>query len=129
MELPPRAVGCPTTIDGSRSRLPWLIGPGTKVLVTGVPRPCPTKVPRRMETWKQSPVLQFAVSGLLATIAIGLIAVAVISRAGRTEAIRDAKQATRLAGEGIIAPAVTPGVTQGDPAALQRLDRLGAATG
>ncbi|HEX5926157.1 MAG TPA: ATP-binding protein [Baekduia sp.] len=77
-----------------------------------------------MGAWKRSPVLQFAVSGLLATIAIGLIAVAVISRAGRTEAIRQAKQVTRLAGGGIIAPAVTPGVIRGDPAALQRLDRL-----
>ena len=52
--------------------------------------------------------MQFALAGLLATIAIGLIAVAVISRAGRREAIRDAKQVTALAGEGIVAPEVTP---------------------
>jgi signal transduction histidine kinase len=77
-----------------------------------------------MRTWRSSPVLQFAVSGLLATITIGLIAVAVSRQAGTNEAIRDAKQITRLAGEGIVAPAVTPGVAHGDPAALRRLDRL-----
>ena len=44
--------------------------------------------------------MQFALAGLLATIAIGLIAVAVISRAGRREAIRDAKQVTRAGRRG-----------------------------
>jgi signal transduction histidine kinase len=67
-------------------------------------------------------VLQFAVSGLLATITIGLIGVAVIRHIGTQEAIRDAKQVTRLAGEGIVAPVVSPSAVRGDPAALRRVD-------
>ena len=43
------------------------------------------------------PVLQFAVSGLLATLVIGLIGVAVLRHIGTREAVRDAKQVTRLA--------------------------------
>jgi signal transduction histidine kinase len=67
-------------------------------------------------------VLQFAASGLLATIAIGLIGVAVIRQIGTREAIRDAKQVTRLAGEGIVAPLMSSAAVRGDPAALRRVD-------
>jgi two-component system, NarL family, sensor kinase len=73
---------------------------------------------------RRSAVLQFAVSGLLATVLIGLGAVAVIQRTGTREAIRDAKRVTRLAGEGIVEPNLTPGVLAADPPALARLDRL-----
>jgi signal transduction histidine kinase len=69
-------------------------------------------------------VLQFAMSGLVATAAIGLVAVAAIRHVGRGQAIRDAKQVTRLAGEGIVEPYVTPGVLAGDPRALRRLDAV-----
>lgn len=72
----------------------------------------------------RSPVVQFALSGLLATLVIGLAAVAVLRRIGTAEAIRSAKQVTRLAGEGIVAPNLTPGVLAGDPAALRALDRV-----
>src|SRR5947208_3614682 len=72
----------------------------------------------------RAPVVQFALSGLLATLLIGLVAVAVLRRIGNAEAIRSAKQVTRLAGEGIVAPNLTPGVLAGDPAALRRLDRV-----
>src|SRR3954447_25908541 len=75
-----------------------------------------------MGTLKASPVAQFAVAGLLATVVIGLIGVAVISHIAPGEAIRDAKQVTRLAGEGIAAPVVSPAAVRGDPAALRRLD-------
>jgi two-component system, NarL family, sensor kinase len=71
-----------------------------------------------------SAVLQFAISGLLATLVIGLIAVAASRRAGTQEAIRDAKQVTRLAGEGIIEPNVGRAVLAGDEAALARLHDL-----
>jgi two-component system, NarL family, sensor kinase len=67
-------------------------------------------------------VLQFAVSGLLATIAIGLIGVLVIRHIGTQEAIRDAKQVTRLAGKGIVAPLMSGAAVRGDRAALQRVD-------
>src|ERR1700759_1183910 len=72
----------------------------------------------------RAPVVQFALSGLVATVVIGLVAVAVLRRIGNTEAIRSAKQVTRLAGEGIVEPNLTPGVLAGDPAALRALDRV-----
>src|SRR4051795_11278749 len=75
-----------------------------------------------MGTLKASPVAQFAVAGLLATVVIGLIGVAVIRHIGTREAIRDAKQVTRLAGEGIVAPVVSPAAVRGDRAALRRVD-------
>src|SRR4051795_9129360 len=75
-----------------------------------------------MGTLKASPVAQFAVAGLLATVVIGLIGVAVIRHIGTREAIRDAKQVTRLAGEGIVAPVMSPAAVRGDRAALRRVD-------
>lgn len=67
---------------------------------------------------------QFALSGLVATFAIGLIAVAVSRHIGTREAIRDAKQVTRLAGVGIVEPNVDEAVVRGDPRALRRLDAV-----
>jgi two-component system NarL family sensor kinase len=72
----------------------------------------------------RSPVLHFAISGLVATVIIGLVAVAVLRRIGTNEAIRDAKQVARLAGEGIVQPSLTRGVLDGDPGALRALDRV-----
>jgi signal transduction histidine kinase len=77
----------------------------------------------RVMRLRRSPVLQFAASGLLATVLIGLIAVAILRQVGTHEAIRDAKQVTRLAGEGIVAPMISSAVLRGDPRALSRLDR------
>jgi two-component system, NarL family, sensor kinase len=72
----------------------------------------------------RSPLVQFAVSGLLATALIGLLAVVLIQRTGTREAINDAKQVARLAGQGIVEPNLTPGVLAGDAAAVARLDRV-----
>jgi two-component system NarL family sensor kinase len=72
---------------------------------------------------RRSAVVQFAVSGLLATLVIGLLAVAVIRRTGTNEAVNDAKRVARLAGPGIVEPNLTPGVLSGDRRALARLDR------
>jgi two-component system NarL family sensor kinase len=71
-----------------------------------------------------SPVTQFAISGLLAMVLIGAIAVAITRQAGTQQSIGDAKDVTRLAGEGIVMPEITGGVVAGDPAALRRLDRI-----
>lgn len=73
---------------------------------------------------RRSAVLQFAVSGLLATLLIGLGTVAVTRRTGTNEAIRDAEQVTRLAGQGIVEPNITPDVVAGEPRALARLNRV-----
>ena len=52
---------------------------------------------------------------------VGVLAVRHISR---NEALRDAKQVTELAGNAVVAPAIEPGVLDGDPAALAKLDRV-----
>jgi two-component system NarL family sensor kinase len=68
--------------------------------------------------------VQFAASGLAATVVIGLLTVLASRQIGTDEAIRDAKQLSRLAGEGIVEPVLDRGVVDGDPASLKRLDRL-----
>jgi len=72
----------------------------------------------------RSGVVSFVVSGLVVTIAVALIGVAVIQRTGRTEAIRDAKELSTFAGQGIVAPVLNDAVLRGQPAALARLDSV-----
>ena len=55
-------------------------------------------------------VAQFAVTGTAAVAVLGLVGVQILQRTGRSEAIRDAKHVTRLAGQGIVAPQLTAGV-------------------
>jgi signal transduction histidine kinase len=69
-------------------------------------------------------VIQFAVTGTLALLLLGFLAVTLLRNTGRNEAIRDARQTTRLAGEGVVAPAITPSLERGDPRAIARMDRL-----
>jgi signal transduction histidine kinase len=69
-------------------------------------------------------VLQFALSGLLAVAALGFVAVRLLQDTGRREAIRDAKEVTRLAGEGIVAPGIGAGLLQGRHDAIARLDTI-----
>jgi signal transduction histidine kinase len=69
-------------------------------------------------------VLQFALSGLLAVLVLGFVAVQVLRHTGRNEAIRNAKEVTQLAGRGIVEPAITPGVLAGRRADLARVDRV-----
>ncbi|HET8756317.1 MAG TPA: sensor histidine kinase [Solirubrobacteraceae bacterium] len=77
-----------------------------------------------MGPWSRSPVVQFAASGLAATILIALVTLAAARQIGTDEAIRDAKQLSRFAGEGIVEPALDRSVVAGDPQALARLDRI-----
>ena len=72
----------------------------------------------------RSGVVSFVVSGIVVTIGVALIGVAVIQRTGRSEAIRDAKELSSFAGEGIVAPVLSDAVLQGQPAAIARLDRV-----
>lgn len=69
-------------------------------------------------------VTQFALAGLVAIVAVGLIGVEVLRQAGTREAERDAKQVTRLAGEGIVGPLLTPSLLAGDRRSIARLDRV-----
>src|SRR4051812_21750552 len=67
---------------------------------------------------------QFALSGLIAVALLGIVAVEVMRRQGTDEAIRDAKQVTKLAGDGIVAPNVTKGLLRGDAREIRRMDRM-----
>jgi two-component system NarL family sensor kinase len=78
----------------------------------------------RLRLTLRSPVAQFALSGLLAMLVVGAVAVAVSRQVGRDEAIRDAKQAARLAGTGIVEPYITRPLLAGDRAAQRRLDAV-----
>src|SRR5206468_1091674 len=69
-------------------------------------------------------VIQFAVTGTLALLLLGFLAVTLLRNTGKSEAIRDARQTTRLAGEGVVAPAITPALERGDPRAIAAMDRL-----
>lgn len=72
----------------------------------------------------REPSVQFTLAGLLAIIVVGGVAAYLIGRAGNAEAIRDAKRVTSLTGQGIVEPAITPGLLRGDPAAVDHLDDL-----
>jgi signal transduction histidine kinase len=68
-------------------------------------------------------VAKFALAGLAAVVLLGLLSAAVLRSYTRGEAIRQAKELTRLAGRGIAQPALTPGLYRGERAALARVDR------
>src|SRR6476619_4228116 len=55
---------------------------------------------------------------------VGLISVLVLRHVGTNEALSQARDITRLVGNGIGEPNITPGVVRGDPRALARFDRL-----
>ena len=57
-------------------------------------------------------------------IVIGAVGFVIVRRSATSGAIRQAKDLTQLAGRGIAAPLITPGVLRGDPAELARLDRV-----
>jgi two-component system, NarL family, sensor kinase len=69
-------------------------------------------------------VVQFAVTGTLALLLLGFLAVTLLRNTGKSEAIRDARQTTRIAGEGVVAPAIAPALERGDPRAIRAMDRL-----
>jgi signal transduction histidine kinase len=69
-------------------------------------------------------VAQFAAAGLVALVLVGFAGVAVLVREGNSEAVGDAKELTRLAGQGIVQPNLYDGVSVGAPAALARVDRV-----
>lgn len=67
--------------------------------------------------------VRFALTGLAAVIVIGALAFVVVRHSATSAAVRQAKELSELAGHGIAAPLITPGVLRGDAAALRRLDR------
>ena len=71
----------------------------------------------------RSAVWQFALSGLIGVLVIGLIAIFAFRAIARQQALDDAKDLTRLTASAIIEPALTPELEAGDPQALARFDR------
>jgi two-component system NarL family sensor kinase len=69
-------------------------------------------------------VLRYIASGLVAVVAISVLGVWLFSRAGEAEAIRDAKDQTRIAAEGSVEPVLTDGLVRGDPKAIEAVDRV-----
>ncbi len=67
---------------------------------------------------------RFALSGLVAVVAIGAIGFVIVRDSATSGAIRQAVSLSELAGRGIVEPQVTPGVLRGDPTALSRLDQV-----
>ena len=72
----------------------------------------------------RSPLAQFAISGLLAACAIAVVGMKLGQHIGTQSAIGHAKQATRLAGEGLVAPRIQAGLATGDPQAIASLDAI-----
>jgi two-component system, NarL family, sensor kinase len=68
-------------------------------------------------------VAKFAIAALAAVMIFGLGGVVVLRHAATEEALRDAREFARVAGNGIAAPHITPAVLRSDPDALARLDR------
>jgi two-component system, NarL family, sensor kinase len=73
---------------------------------------------------ERAAIAQFVLSGIAAVAVIVVLGLVAFGRTGTHEAIWNAEEATRLAGEGIVAPNVGPGVLRGDRAAIARLDRV-----
>jgi two-component system NarL family sensor kinase len=69
-------------------------------------------------------VVRYIASGLVAVLAISVLGVWLFSRAGEDEAIRDAKDQTRIAAEGSVEPVLTDALLRGDPKALAAVDRV-----
>src|SRR3954468_12589746 len=67
---------------------------------------------------------QFIVSGLVAVLLLGLAAVAIMRKSGTDEAIREAKQITRLAGDGVVAPRIDPGLLTGRTESMRKMDEI-----
>lgn len=66
-------------------------------------------------------VAQFALASLAAVVLLGVLSAAVLRNRTRDEAIRESKNLTRLAGQGIAEPALERGLYTGDPEALARI--------
>jgi signal transduction histidine kinase len=70
------------------------------------------------------PLARFALAGLIAVIVVGAIAVFLQRTAARDDAIKDATTLSKLAGNGIVAPAATQHLLDGDPRSIAEMDQL-----
>jgi signal transduction histidine kinase len=77
---------------------------------------------RGRETSIAGAVARFAVTGLAGLGLLTFVAIQLLSSRGTTEAIRDAKALTQVAGRGIAAPYLTPQLLADQPAAVRAID-------
>jgi two-component system, NarL family, sensor kinase len=70
------------------------------------------------------PVLQFALSGLLALLLVGVGAFFVLRNEADSQSVQDARRLTRVIATSAIEPALTNGLVHGAPDAVARMDRL-----
>jgi len=68
--------------------------------------------------------VQFALSGLLAMLVVALLATIVLSRAGESESVRDARRLTEVLGRSVVEPNLDDGVVRGNRVQLATFDRL-----
>lgn len=67
---------------------------------------------------------RFALLALASAVAIGGVGVWLFQDLGTNEAVRDAKELTRITGEGIVEPELTDGLVRGDARSIERVDRV-----
>jgi two-component system, NarL family, sensor kinase len=77
----------------------------------------------RHEQSVRNAVLAFAITGLVAVLLLGLLAVQILQETAEAEAIDNAARVNRLASETIIAPRITPELLAREPAAIAKMDR------
>ncbi len=70
------------------------------------------------------PVAQFALAGLVVLAVFGAAALLALRSLADDEALRDARQFAVLAGQGIVEPAIEPGLLERNVAAVDAVDRI-----
>jgi signal transduction histidine kinase len=70
------------------------------------------------------PVLQFALLGLAAVVIVGLATATASRRVGQREAISDARTTALVKAQGVVEPAVSVGLVNGDPASILAVDQV-----
>jgi signal transduction histidine kinase len=67
--------------------------------------------------------LQFALLGLAAVVIVGLATAAASRRVGQREAITDARTSALVKAQGVVEPALSSGLANGDPASVGAVDQ------
>ncbi|MFN8112257.1 MAG: sensor histidine kinase [Solirubrobacterales bacterium] len=84
----------------------------------------PTDRQREGEPSVRAAILRFALAGLVAVALVGLLSFFLMRSIGTDQATENASEITRVIGEGVVEPQLTPALLAGDPAAIERFDRL-----
>ncbi len=79
---------------------------------------------RRSDPTVAGAVARFALGGLIALAVVGVISFLVTRNIGRSEALKHAREVTRIVGRGIVEPNLDRGLIRGDPRALATFDRI-----